>query len=213
MNEKKSKILIAVFLGIFTLISVAMVIPQEPTQVSQSLFDYNQNDPQISFGEPKAVLIEYSDFQCPYCALVDQTIIAPVLEKKLSGLTVVFKHLPLKSIHPNAVISAVASEAAHIQGKFFEYKELLYENQDEWSYLSDPKPTFIAYAKAIGLDENKFINDLNSSALQEKIENAYTFGIENGLNSTPSLFLNGEKISVRTPEELEKLILSELSEQ
>lgn len=216
MNDKKSKILIGAFLALFTFISIALVLPSQKNEnstVSKNLFEYTASEPQISFGEKKVELIEYSDFQCPYCALVDLTILSPVIEKKISGTTFVFKHLPLKGIHSNAVISAVASEAAHLQGKFFEFKELLYKKQDEWSALSDPKPTFIEYAKSIGLDETKFEADLNSSALLEKIENAYTFATENGLNSTPTLFLNGKQIKVKTAEELESLILSELSEK
>ncbi len=214
MNDKKSKILVGAFLALFTFVSIALVLPSqenENTSDSQKIFEYSASEPQISFGEKKAVLIEYSDFQCPYCALVDLTILSPVIEKQITGAAFVFKHLPLKGIHSNAVISAVASEAAHLQGKFFEFKELLYKNQDEWSALSDPKPTFIGYAKSIGLDETKFEADLNSSALLEKIENAYTFATENGLNSTPTLFLNGKQIKVKTAEELESLILSELS--
>ncbi|MDX9970518.1 MAG: DsbA family protein [Candidatus Gracilibacteria bacterium] len=215
MNDKKSKILIGAFLGLFTIVSIAMVIPPSPNNQndvpSKNILEYNSSEPQVAFGEPKVVLVEYSDFQCPYCAIVDQTIISPVIEKKIEGSAFVFKHLPLKGIHPNAVISAVASEAALNQGKFFEYKDLLYKNQSDWSDLADPKPIFLEYAKSLSLDEAKFENDINSIALTQKIENAYSFGIENGLNSTPTLFLNGKQIRVKTPEELEELILSEIS--
>jgi protein-disulfide isomerase len=209
MNDTKSKILIAVFLLLFTAISIALVVPaqnKDTKGLNEQLLAYSDEDPQISFGEPKAVLIEYSDFQCPYCAIFDQSIISPVIEKKIAGSTFVFKHLPLKGIHPNAVIAAVASEAAKNQNKFFEYKDLLYQNQNNWNTLTDPSEIFLDYAESLNLDLSKFENDLSSASLHEKIENKYNIAIENGLKSTPTLFLNGEQNHVRTAEELEELI-------
>jgi protein-disulfide isomerase len=216
MNETKSKIIIAVVLGVFTVISLALVLPSMggETSVMNVLETINPSDPTIKFGssEAKAVLIEYSDFECPACSYVSQNIIEPVIAKEIEGFQFVFKHFPLISIHPKAVDSAIASESAHRQGKFFEMKKILFARQDEWRNASDANQLFIEYAKELSLDIEVFENDLYSRELRDKINKAYDFGRANGLNSTPTLLLNGKKISVNSSAKLEELILAEISE-
>ena len=114
-------------------------------------------------------MIEYSDFQCSACR-----IFYPIIEKLLSesSTTVrfVYRQFPLdgvspetgKAPHPNADISAMASEAAAAQGKFWEMNKLLFTKASEWIELSDPTSTFVGYAEEIGLDIAKFKTDIGS---------------------------------------------------
>ncbi|MFI5265687.1 MAG: DsbA family protein, partial [Candidatus Levyibacteriota bacterium] len=102
-----------------------------------------------------------------------------------------FKEFPLKSVHPNAMAAAVAAEAAGKQGKFWEYHNLLYAKQDEWSNLPDPTDQFVAYAVSLKLDPVRFKADLSDKTLSAKIDAEENEGINIGVNSTPSVFING----------------------
>ncbi|HSE60697.1 MAG TPA: thioredoxin domain-containing protein [Candidatus Saccharimonadales bacterium] len=144
----------------------------------------------------KVLIIEYGDFQCPACGTMYQPM-KEIVKKYGDKITFVFRNFPLTNIHPNALAAATAAEAAGLQGKFFEYHNILYENQDAWKdvTLTKREETFVNYAKMLGLDENKFKTDLKSKDVGSKIardrstgSNAYK------VDSTPTFIIDGEKI-------------------
>lgn len=143
-------------------------------------------------GRP-VILTEFADIQCPACKQY-HPIMASVLDLYPDTVVLNFKHFPISSIHPNALPSALASEAAGKQGKFFEMLDILYERQEAWSNLPDPKSLFSQYATEIGLNQEQFNKDITDQELAQKIEAQRTEGINAGVNSTPSFFINGVKI-------------------
>lgn len=150
-------------------------------------------------------IIEYSDFQCPACASY-----APVM-KRLSQefpdkLRIIYRHFPLVSVHANAVEAARAAEAAGLQGKFWEMHDMLFEKQDEWSKDGSPKDKFTSYAQELELDEEKFLADYESKAIEEKVDQDLASANQLRLNSTPSFFLDGEKISPGGYDEFKALV-------
>ena len=140
-----------------------------------------------------ATLVEYSDFQCPACSAY-YPVVKQLTKEFPQDLHFVYRYFPLSSIHKNARISAQAAEAAGKQNKFWEMHDLLFENQDEWANLADPKEKFKEYAKSIGLDTEKFQKDLESKEVKDKVEKDYQNGLSLGVNATPTFFLNGEKL-------------------
>jgi len=165
-------------------------------------------------GDPKAplTLIEFADFQCPYCGDA-HPILKAVLKEYEGRVQFNFKHFPLLSIHKNALPAATAAEAAGVQGKFWEMHDLLFERQDEWS--NDPKASsrFEEYAKEIGLDVDKYRADLKDDALGKKIDEQRNEGISVGVNSTPTFFLNGKRIELKSlsADEFKSLFDAELA--
>jgi len=141
-------------------------------------------------------LIEYSDFQCPACAAYFP-IIQKLKEDLGEDLRFVYRHYPLRQIHPNAQGSAQAAEAAGKQGQFWEMHDLIFKNQTRWSSLSarDALKTFTGYAKDLGLDENKFTDDFNSDAVNAKIKADEKGGTSLGIPGTPTFFLNGQPLA------------------
>ncbi len=142
----------------------------------------------------KAILIIYSDFQCPACRYY-----FPILKQlknnfKDNELAIIYRHFPLITIHKNAEAAAIAAEAAGLQGKFWEMHDLLFENQDEWANENKPQKIFLNYAKKLNLDLKKFEIDLNSEELKNKVQNSYTEALSYGLEYTPTFILNGEII-------------------
>lgn len=144
----------------------------------------------------KVVLVEYADFQCPGCESVSP-LLKEIKEKYKDNLTFVFRNLPLTTIHPNALAASTAAEAAGLQGKFFEYHDLLYQNQSQWkdAPVSDRTKTFESYASELGLDTNKFKSDLTNPDVTAKINRDRATAGKLGASSTPTLFLNGQKVS------------------
>ena len=153
--------------------------------------------------DASVILTEYSDFQCPACAsyafMMDELI-----EERGDSVAIVYRHLPLKQIHPQAVLAASAAEAAGMQGKFWEMHDLIFENQLKWSNNRSARNMFIEYAELLDLDIDQFKSDLNSPKVKSKVEGDYLNALSLRLQGTPSFFLNGERIE--NPASLDSLI-------
>ncbi len=147
----------------------------------------------------KVTLIEYGDFQCPACGKENPRIMA-LVEQYKDQLQFVFRNFPLTTLHANAKAAAGASEAAGLQGKYWEMHDKIYAAQSDWSDLIDSKRTdyFANAAKELSLDLTKFNADLagttNSTSITAKINYDYSLGKQAGVDSTPSFFLNGKKL-------------------
>jgi len=153
--------------------------------------------------DASVTLVEYSDFQCPACASYFPLINA-VGEEYSDRVRFVYRHFPLTSIHFNAVGAARAAEAAGKQGKFWEMHDLLFQTQELWASLSpsDASALFAGYARdRLQLDVDQFKTDYGSDEVEGRVSDAIRSGTSSGINSTPSLFINGERI--RNPSDIE----------
>lgn len=149
-------------------------------------------------GNPDATvtLTEYSDFQCPACASFEPAL-EGVMEEYGDSIRFEYKHFPLP-IHSSAMPAAVAAEAAAQQGKFFEYHDLLFTNQQAWSNSNTPNVLFIKYAEDLGLDVETFRRHMNAPILRDKVRDSVAEGRELQVTGTPTFFLNGEKMQYET---------------
>ena len=143
-------------------------------------------------GMGEITLVEFSDFQCPACQSVQEPL-KQILKKYEGKITFVYRHFPLTSIHKNAQLAAQASEAAHLQGKFFEMHDLLFAKQTEWSGLSDPREMFASYAEQIGIDKDKFGSDIDSQQAKDNVSVDLLSSTRFRLSGTPTFFVNGIK--------------------
>jgi Na+/H+ antiporter NhaA len=139
-------------------------------------------------GNPDAplTLVEYGDFECPFCSRATGTI-DEVRAHFKNELRYVWRHLPLERVHQHAREAAEASEAAALQGKFFEFMPVLFENQDELE-----TDDLIEYATLIGLDIERFTADLRSASVINRVTDDILDAQVMDLHSTPTFFI-GEK--------------------
>jgi protein-disulfide isomerase len=144
-------------------------------------------------SETPVMLTEFGDFQCPACGLY-QVLVKKLLADFPGKLNFVFRHFPL-SQHPNAPISSYAAEAAGLQGKFWEMYDKIYETQSSWSGSPEARSIFLGYARDLGLDMNKFTADLDSQAVKDKVARDTNDGNLLRIDSTPTFYLNGVKIT------------------
>jgi protein-disulfide isomerase len=157
-------------------------------------------------GSTGVVLMEYGDYQCPFCGQY-YPIVKAVEQKYNDQITFQFRNLPLIQIHQNAFAAARAAEAAGMQNKFWEMHDKLYQNQESWSSNSNPLSVFTQYATQIGLNTDKFKTDFASSAVNDSINADIKEFNKTGVEtSTPTFFLDGKKISPKSVDEFSKLI-------
>lgn len=147
--------------------------------------------------ELPVVLEEFSDFQCPACKAYFEVVETVRSEFSEDELDFQYKHLPLTTIHEYAYSSAIASEAAREQGKFYEYYRILFENQDN---LTDED--LLNYAQELELDIDKFKSDLENPDVISRVDNDAKEAEDRGYDSTPTFVLNGKRLTMSTnPEE------------
>jgi len=146
-------------------------------------------------ANPAVTIIEYADFQCPGCAAISP-LLRQIGEAYPEDVEVIYRYFPLNSIHPNAQKSAEAAEAAGTQGKFWEYHDLLFERQTDWSALdaTAARDFFVALAEELGLDSDQFAADLDSGAFAERVSASEQEATSLGLPGTPSAIVNGQII-------------------
>jgi len=155
-------------------------------------------------GNPEApvTIVEFSDFQCPFCARA-QSVLKQVIDTYPKDVRLVFKHRPLEG-HQYAELAAKASIAAEKQGKFWEMHDILFANQTALE-----EKNILNYAKEIGLDMNKFREDLKSSKVQEVLDSDKRIAERLGIGGTPTFFINGKQIFGAKPYEEFKAIIEE----
>jgi Na+/H+ antiporter NhaA len=138
-------------------------------------------------SQAPVTLVEYGDFECPYCGMAE-----PVLRKLLADfgdeLRFVFRNLPLSDVHPRAQLAAEAAEAAGAQGKFWEMHDLLFQHQDALA-----PQDLVRYAEELGLDVERFRDDLRRRAYAPRIAEDVAGADESGVAGTPTFFVNGRR--------------------
>ena len=130
-------------------------------------------------------LVEYGDYECPYCG--EAYLVVKAIQEHLGNrLCFAFRNFPLTNSHPHAEHAAQAAEAAGAQERFWEMHDLLYENQNA---LEDED--LAGYASALGLDAERFVREIEAAAHAARIREDFRSGARNGVNGTPSFFING----------------------
>jgi NhaA family Na+:H+ antiporter len=135
--------------------------------------------------EAKITLVEYGDLQCYHCRQV-QPVIRQLRERLGNRLRYVFRHFPISSIHPDANLAAQATEAAGAQGKFWAMHDTIFEHQGELD-----RDHLLEYARELGLDVDRFMNELDDGLYAERVREDFLSGVKSGVNGTPTFFING----------------------
>jgi protein-disulfide isomerase len=151
-------------------------------------------------GNPAApiTIVEFSDFQCPFCARF-HTQTFPLIMKQYvetDKVKFVYRDFPIQNSHPNAMPAAVASECAHEQNKYWEYHNMLFENQGTWNKLEIPSSImlFKEFASTLDLNEEQFNSCLDSGQYLDEINNDLKDGRSYDITGTPAFFIGNEEI-------------------
>jgi protein-disulfide isomerase len=161
------------------------ILLTEPPPVIQQISE--DDDPARGPVNAPVTVVMFSDFQCSACSRT-HPILKKVLDEYAGKVRFVVRDFPLRNIHQNAFNAARAANAANVQGKFFEYTEILYRNQDALGDDSLKK-----YAAQVGLNVAKFALDFTAEKTAAEIQHDISDGEAYGVNGTPTIFINGVK--------------------
>jgi protein-disulfide isomerase len=136
---------------------------------------------------------EFGDYQCPPCGSLNP-IVKTLKSEYGDRIRVVFRHFPLTAIHKHALEASYAAAAADLQGKFWEMHNMLYENQSAWSDVGDFRPIALNYARRIGLDVQRFTQDMDGLNVMSRVASDEQRAKALSVNSTPTVFVDGRLI-------------------
>ena len=158
----------------------------------------SENNPVIGNPDAPITIIEFSDFQCPFCAKFHMQTLPTIMDEYINKGTVklVFRDFPIQSIHPNAVPASIAAECANEQGEFEQMYHMLFEKQKEWSNLetSYAITAFNQYASELQLNEEKFDSCIKNVKYIEEVQKDLNEGRTYGVTGTPGFFIGNEEI-------------------
>ncbi len=172
-------------------------VPTGPVDVA------NGHLPYLGNKDAKVTIVEFSDFQCPFCkALFDDAL--PSIKKDYvdtGKVAFYYRHYPLTSIHPNAQKAAEAAECANEQGNFWGYHDELFKNQGTWAALSSDQAVdkFADLANSLGLDGASLKSCVDSNKFADVVKKDTDEGTAAGVNGTPATYINGMLISGAAP--------------
>jgi protein-disulfide isomerase len=161
------------------------------------------DDPTLGPATAPVTLVEFSDFQCPFCQRVEPTL-KRIRETYGDRVRIVWKDFPLTQIHPQAFKAAEAAHCAREQGKFWEYHDRLFANQQALQV-----DALKQHASALKLDTAKFNDCLDSAKYAERVQAQMGVGAALGVNSTPAVFVNGRLLSGAQPFETFAAVIDE----
>jgi len=136
-------------------------------------------------ADAPVTLVEYGDYECPYCGAA-YPIVKEVQARMGDRLRFVFRNFPITTSHPHAEQAAEAAEAAEAQERFWEMHDVLYENQRHFE-----DENLGAYAEQLGLDVERFGNELAEHVHAPRVREDFMSGVRSGVNGTPTFFING----------------------
>lgn len=167
---------------------VASAVPTlQPTAAATDISA--DDDPARGPAEAAVTIIEFADYQCPYCKrYVDETL-PLILSTYGAKVRYVFRDFPISQLHPQAVQAAEAADCANEQGKFWEYHDLLYQNQGALDAAS-----LKAYAGQLGLNQATFDACLDTDKYADEVQADFQDALAHGVTGAPTFFVNGRKL-------------------
>ena len=172
--------LVIVLVGVFLLSN-----GEKPKEVSREGL-VKENSQVLGSKEARVVIVEFSDFQCPACKAAEPTV-KKITQEYKDKILFVYRHFPIIASHPYALKAAEAAEAAGEQGKFWQYHDILFENQE-----NQKTEDLLKYAQDLGLDAQKFKEALDSGRFKDKVTSDMDDGENLGVSATPTFFINNQ---------------------
>lgn len=212
---KNLPLLIVTIIGTIALvIGVAVMFSNssqpEETMALDAVEVMGQNRPSKGPEDAKVVIVEFADFQCPAC-LAAKPLIDQQATQYPNDVKIVYRHFPLLQLHPYALLAAQAAEAAYQEGKFWEMYDKIFTNQTTWEKAPNAQAArdiFIGYAEELGIDKARFTERIDSSSVKDAINADVSYATQIGVNSTPTIFVNGVQVPASQLPQLSQLVQS-----
>lgn len=179
-------------------------------EASQTVTRYDvpvDDDPFIGPEDAAITIIEFSDYECPFCKKWHDEVFFQLLENYPDEVRIVYRDFPLTNIHPNAITAAVAANCANAQERYWDYHSALFS--DDYGLNRN---AFVQYAEDLNLDVDAFTTCLDSGEYQAEVQADFDFAANLGIRSTPTFFINGIAVVGAQPYEVfQEVIEGELA--
>lgn len=173
---------------------------------------YDNSDQFLGNPDAPVTIVEFSDFQCPFCGRFFQAVLPQIIEKYVKTGKVKFVYRDFAFLGEESQWAAEAAECAHEQGKFWEYHDYLFNHQQGENQDAFSKANLKRFAEAVGLDMAMFNGCFDSQKYQDEVRKDSSDGRRLGVSGTPTNFINGKAVVGALPfEEFEKMIEAELT--
>lgn len=209
INKKKNKqkrqdMWVILIISIIALAIVAIiVISKLPKPVTVPENTAKPMEDGLNLGDPNAPVkvIEFADFQCPYCQLYWQQVEPTIVKNYVATNKVYYTYSPMAFLGQESIDAAEAAYCANDQGKFWEYRDYLFANHTGENVGDFTQAKLIKFASKLGLDADKFKTCLTSGQYASKVDEANTYASGLGVNSTPTILVNGKPFSAGEAEQ------------
>jgi protein-disulfide isomerase len=193
-------------------VPASTVANDQAAQTSQPVTRYKVDEggnPAIGPKTAPVTIIEFSDYQCPYCIQWDTQVYKRLLQAYPDKIRFVYRDFPLYSIHPQAEPAAIAADCAGEQGRYYDYHDKLFSEEVELGPAA-----YTQYANELGLDASKFSDCVSSQRYKAEVTADYQYASNLGVRSTPTFFINGIAVIGAQPyETFKEIVDKELSGQ
>jgi protein-disulfide isomerase len=189
-----------------SVVQVSQPAAQAPAEDEPQFIRYDvpsDGFPSIGPADAPITIVEFSDYQCPYCRRWHEQVYEPLLAAYPGQIRLVYRHLPLTSIHPDAFSAAEAAMCAGEQNAYWQYHEKLFSSDSLGASV------YIQYAQELSLDMTAFETCLSERRYQEAIQRDLDFAVNLGVRSTPTFFINGLAIVGAQPLSVFKQVIDQ----
>lgn len=181
--------------------TTAPVVTQQQAVQRYSVPD--DGDPSIGPANAPITIIEFSDYECPYCERWHTEVYTRLLEEYGDKIRIVFRDFPLSSIHPNAQPAAEAAHCAGEQNAYWQFHDKIFQGDELGEEI------YLQYAKELGLDVESFKTCIQSGRFSNEVAADYQYAAELGVRSTPTFFINGLAVVGAQPYEVFKNVIDQ----
>jgi protein-disulfide isomerase len=193
-QKKKQDLWVILIISIIAVAIIAViVISKLPKSIKTVDVSAKPMENALNLGDPNAPVkvIEFADFQCPYCGLYWKQLEPTIISTYVATNKVYYTYSPMAFIGQESIDAVEASYCANDQNKFWEYRDYLFSNQTGENAGDFSQAHLIAFAKKLNLDVNTFTSCLTSGQYATKVNDDNTYASQQGVNSTPSFLVNG----------------------
>ncbi len=196
-KQKRQDLVVILIIAAFAIVIVGLIVLSKIPKVQTADVREHPNASELNMGNPDATVkvVEFADFQCPYCQLYWQQVEPTIVSDYVATGKIYYTYAPMAFLGQESVDSAEAAYCANDQGKFWEYRDMLFTNHTGENVGDFTTAKLQLFAQKLGLDTTAFNECLSSGKYQTAVDDANNYASSQGVNSTPTIMVNGQLYS------------------
>lgn len=196
-KQKRQDLVVILIIAAFAIVIVGLIVLSKIPKVQTADVREHPNASELNMGNPDATVkvVEFADFQCPYCQLYWQQVEPTIVSDYVVTGKIYYTYAPMAFLGQESVDSAEAAYCANDQGKFWEYRDMLFTNHTGENVGDFTTAKLQLFAQKLGLDTTAFNQCLSSGKYQTAVDDANNYASSQGVNSTPTIMVNGQLYS------------------